>query len=449
MRRAARDRHDDCVALTQQLLRHATVNPPGLRYRPCATFLAQHLEGLGFETRLLEVDPQVPKTGTTEASRTLTDRSDRPNRAVPEDPEERVNVLGTLCTDTPSAVEESNGMRRAVHLNGHFDVVPVGEGWSMDPFEGLVRDGRIYGRGSTDMKAGLASAVYAAVALRDAGVRLHRPIDVSGTVDEESGGFAGVAQLCRDGWLDASRTACAIIPEPFGTNRVCLGHRGVYWGRITARGRIAHGSMPHLGTSALEPMTLLLERVRNEISPRIQRRLTAIPVVPEPSRRASLNWNSIVGGQIDDGLQTPCVMDRCSLVFDRRFLEEEDFATVRSELSELIDEIDASSPDWALELEDLMVVHPTSTDPRSALVRSLGSAVEEVTGEPCELVASPGTYDQKHVQRIGGVAECVAYGPGDLELAHQPDESCSLDALRTTTEVLALTLLDLCGDPVD
>lgn len=425
VRDAARARHDECVAFAQSLVRVPTVNPPGAHYRDCAEAIADHLRGLGFEARLLAV-PTEPIEGELDTGAGHG--------------EDRVNVLGTLL---PS---EETSRRRAVHLNGHFDVVPVGDDWTVDPFEGLIRNGRLYGRGSTDMKAGLASAVYAAVALQDADVPLQRPIDVSGTVDEESGGFAGVAQLCRDGWIDAQHTACAIIPEPFGPNRVCLGHRGVYWGRITARGRIAHGSMPHLGISAMEPMTILLERVRSELAPRIAERLTAVPVVPDASRRASLNWNGIVGGQVDEGLQTPCVMDQCSIVFDRRFLEEEDFAAVRSEITELVTSVDALSPAWSMQIDDLMVVHPVSTDPESRLVRTLGAAVEEVTEQRCELVASPGTYDQKHVQRIGKVTECVAYGPGDLELAHQPDESCSLDALGTTTEVLALTLLDLCSD---
>ena len=80
-----------------------------------------------------------------------------------------------------------------MHLNGHFDVVPAGDGWTVDPFGGVVHDGRVYGRGACDMKAGIAAAIYAAEALRRAGIALPGTLEVSGTVDEESGGLAGVA----------------------------------------------------------------------------------------------------------------------------------------------------------------------------------------------------------------------------------------------------------------
>ena len=115
-------------------------------------------------------------------------------------------------TDDPSARQRGRATRRgrrrdpAVHLNGHFDVVPAGGGWTVDPFGGVVRDGRIYGRGSCDMKAGIAAAVFAAEAIRRAGVQLAGSIEISGTVDEESGGFAGVAWLAERGVLDARAT---------------------------------------------------------------------------------------------------------------------------------------------------------------------------------------------------------------------------------------------------
>src|SRR6185295_3724778 len=113
----------------------------------------------------------------------------------------RVNVVGRRVGAAP---------RPAVHLNGHFDVVPAGGGWTVDPFGGLVRDGRIFGRGSCDMKAGIAAAVFAAEAIRRADVQLAGSIEISGTVDEESGGFAGAAWLAERGYL-TSRTIDHVI----------------------------------------------------------------------------------------------------------------------------------------------------------------------------------------------------------------------------------------------
>ena len=111
------------------------------------------------------------------------------------------------------------------------------------------------------MKAGIAAAVYAAEAIRRAGVALPAPIEISGTVDEESGGLAGVAWLAEQRWISRERTDFVIIPEPLDVDRVCIGHRGVYWFEVRADGRIGHGSMPFLGVSAIEGMGHFLHLV--------------------------------------------------------------------------------------------------------------------------------------------------------------------------------------------
>ena len=92
-----------------------------------------------------------------------------------------------------------------------------------------------------------------------------------------------------------------------------------------------------------------------------------------------------------------------------------------------------------------MVVHPVRTPDDAPLVEALSAAVETVTGSPAARVASPGTYDHKHVARLAGIEQCVAYGPGTLEQAHQPDEWCGVDDLIQTTQVLALTIVRLVG----
>ncbi len=330
-----------------------------------------------------------------------------------------------------------------MHLNGHFDVVPPGDGWTVDPFAGVVEGGRLIGRGSADMKAGLASAIFAAEALRRAGVELAGTIEVSGTVDEESGGFAGVAHLAEIGRIAAGRTDHVIIPEPLNVDRICLGHRGVYWFEIACQGRIAHGCMPFLGANAIEHMGTLLEEIRHRISAPLEGRVTAMPIVPEAARRATLNINAITGGQAGEAMQTPCVADRCTAIFDRRFLIEEGFEATRAEVAGLLEEASRREPSVRFELTDQMVVHPIQTAADDPLVRSLSRSIDTVLGRRPELVASPGTYDQKHVVRLGGVESCVAYGPGELEQAHQGDESCSIDDMVDAAKVMALTLLEL------
>jgi succinyl-diaminopimelate desuccinylase len=346
----------------------------------------------------------------------------------------RINVVAT---------RRGRAAHPLVHLNGHFDVVPAGAGWTVDPFGGEVRRGRIWGRGACDMKAGLAAAVFAAEAIRRAGIELNGTIEISGTVDEESGGFAGVAWLAERKRIAADRTDFAIIPEPLGADRICIGHRGVYWFEVETRGRIAHGSMPFHGVNAIAHMSAVIEEMRRHLDPRLAARITEMPVVPEAARYATLNINAIAGGQPLDAVQTPCVADRCRAVFDRRYLIEESFDDVREEIGALLEGIAATRPYFDYALRDLLVVQPTETPDGSPVVAALDAAIERVLDRPATLVASPGTYDQKHFARIAGVPHCVAYGPGILDLAHQPDEYCETADLVNATKVIALAVLEL------
>jgi succinyl-diaminopimelate desuccinylase len=402
---------DEIIACAQELVRIPTVNPPGDCYRDCATAVGRHLHECGFDVWFLEAEGLPEHTGT----------------------HPRVNVLGHRAGRSP---------RPLIHLNGHLDVVPPGVGWTVGPFDGLVRDGKLYGRGSCDMKAGLAAAIYATEAIRRAGVGLDATLEVSGTVDEESGGFAGVAWMTGRGIIGPDRTDYVIIPEPLNVDRVCVGHRGVYWFELETEGRMAHGSMPFLGVSAIDQMALVLWEIHQTLAPRLSARVTAVPVVPEGARRATINVNGLEGGQRVDGIQTPCVADRCRAIVDRRFLLEEGFDATRAEIVSLLDGLAGRAPGFRYRLRDLMVVNPVRTPPDSPLVPVVERAIAEVLGRTAAIVASPGTYDHKHVARAG-VAHCIAYGPGILELAHQPDEWCAVEDLIAATKVLALTILDL------
>jgi succinyl-diaminopimelate desuccinylase len=402
---------EEIVQLTADLVRIPTINPPGEDYEACAHFLGDFLKRRAFDIEYVAADGRPEHT--------------------PRFP--RVNVIAT----------RRGGPGPVVHLNGHIDVVPPGDGWTVDPFGGLVRDGKIFGRGVCDMKAGIAAAVFAAEAIERAGVTLPGTIEISGTVDEESGGFAGVAYLAERGRIAKGRTDFVIIPEPLDVDRICIGHRGVYWFEVTARGRIGHGSMPFLGVSAIDGMGRLLQSVRDELMPLLSSRRTGVPVVPAGARQATINVNGIDGGQPVDGIQTPCVADVCRAVFDRRFLIEEGFDATKREVADLVASVAARTNGVRFDVRDLMVVHPTRTPDDSPVIGSLQRAIQSVLGRPAQLIASPGTYDHKHVARIAGIPHCVAYGPGRLELAHQPDEYCRIDDLVNATKVIALATLDL------
>ncbi len=405
---------EDMLGFLRELIRIPSINPPGDGYPSCARLVDDRLKALGFETRHVTAEHH-------------------PDHSA-EYP--RVNVVGRLPGRSPMPT---------LHFNGHTDVVPPGEGWTVDPFGGAVKDGRVYGRGACDMKGGIAAALFAAAAVREAGVDLRGSLEFSATVDEETGGFAGMDHLAREGLISPERTSYVIIPEPFGPGRICLGHRGVYWFRIDTIGRTAHGSMPFLGVSAIGQMERVLRQIESTLVPALRKRVTDMPVDPPGARHATINVNGITGGQTDGGVGSPCVADRCSAVFDRRFLKEESFDDVRKEIEALIDGLAAADRDFNAELSDLMVVHPVETDPDAELVGTAARTIEDLTGAPADYVASPGTYDHKHVYNTGRVSQCIAYGPGLLHLAHQPDEYCEIDHLVQSCKVMAVTAVRLLG----
>jgi succinyl-diaminopimelate desuccinylase len=407
-------REGEIVALTQDLIRFPTVNPPGEAYRPCAEFLGQRLARRGMQVEYVRAEGAPGDSD-----------------AYP-----RINMV---------ARHEGASPGPCVHFNGHLDVVQTGAGWTLDPFAGLVRDGRVYGRGACDMKGGIAAAVVAVEALIDSGLALPGAIEISGTVDEESGGYGGVAYLAERGWFSKPRVDHVIIPEPLNVDRVCIGHRGVWWAEIETLGRQAHGSMPFLGDSAIRHMGAVLERFEHELYPALAARRSDMPVVPDGARQSTMNINSVHGGPAEnfEGLPAPCVVDSCRIVIDRRFLIEEALGAVRGEVTSLLDRLAGERPGFRYKMRELFNVEPTMADRNGPVASATANAIRTVLGREAAIVCSPGTYDQKHVDRIGRLKDCIAYGPGVLDLAHQPDEWVSIQDMVASAKVMALSAVDL------
>jgi succinyl-diaminopimelate desuccinylase len=402
-------RREELIELAQELIRFPTINPPGEAYQPCAEFIGRRLGARGFAVNYVR------------AAGTPGDSERYP----------RVNVI---------ARREGSVAGRCVHFNSHIDVVQTGAGWTLDPFAAVIRDGKIYGRGACDMKGGLAASIIAVEALIDSGAELPGALEISGTVDEESGGFGGVHYLAQRGWFSPPRVDHVIIPEPLNVDRVCIGHRGVWWAEVETHGRMAHGSMPFLGDCAVRHMHAFIDLLEQDLYPKLAARRTDMPVVPSGARHSTMNLNSIHGGQAEtSGFPAPCVPDSCRLVIDRRLLIEEDMLSVKGEVRALLDQLAAEREGFAYELRDIFEVQPTMADRNGPVARSTAAAIQRVLGREAEFVCSPGTYDQKHIDRIGKLRDCIAYGPGILDLAHQPDEYVLIEDMVNSAKVMALS----------
>ena len=230
------------------------------------------------------------------------------------------------------------------------------------------------------MKGGLAASVIAAEAFMAVYPDFPGAIEISGTADEESGGFGGVAHLARLGYFSKPRVDHVIIPEPLNKDRICLGHRGVWWAEIETKGEIAHGSMPFLGDCAVRHMGAVLDAFEDELFPALDRKQTRMPVVPEGARRSTMNINSIHGGQTEDfrpGLPSPNVPDSCRLTIDRRFLLEEDLAEVKGEVTTILERLKRERPKFDYEIRDVMEVLPLMTERDAPVAEAVAQGIRD------------------------------------------------------------------------
>lgn len=412
-----RDAQSWLVEITQQLIRLPTINPPGEGYTAICDLLTDILRPHGFSFERVRAE----------------------NAPGDSDRYPRWNLIARHDGQRPGP---------CVHFNSHTDVVAVGEGWTVDPFAGLVRDGKVYGRGACDMKGGLAASIVAAVCFAAEHPEYIGAIEISGTCDEESGGFGGVAYLAEKGWFDPDRVQHVIIPEPLNKERICLGHRGVWWAEIETQGHIAHGSMPFLGDCAVRHMGAVLQAIETQLLPELASRQTAMPVVPEGARQSTLNINSIHGGLEEPepgytGMPAALVPDRCRLVLDRRFLVEESLDKVKDEVMELLESVKSDRTNFEYTIRELFSVLPTMTKREAPVVQAVADAIRQKLGREPDYVVSPGTYDQKHIDRIGRLHNCIAYGPGILDLAHQPDEYVGIQDMIVSAQVMGRSLQSL------
>ncbi len=414
-------RRDDLTELCQDLIRIPTLNPPGANYREICDFLDRRLLKSGFHTELIRAH----------GAKGDSDKYPRWNIVARRD--------GTRSGD-------------CVHFNSHTDVVEVGRGWTTDPFGGEVKDGKVYGRGACDMKGGLAASIVAAEAFIAVCPDYAGAIEISGTADEESGGFGGVAYLAEQSYFSPQRVQHVIIPEPLNKDRICLGHRGVWWAEIETYGEIAHGSMPFLGDCAVRHMGAVVAEMEDSLFPALAQKRTDMPVVPEGARQSTLNINSIHGGEAEQeadytGLPSPCVPDSCRMVIDRRFLIEEDIDEVQAEIHAVLQAVKERRATFSYDVRELQRVLPSMTEKSAPVVQTVARAIADVMGQDPQYVVSPGTYDQKHIDRIGRLQNCIAYGPGILDLAHKPDEYVGIDDMLDSAKVMANALADLLAGP--
>jgi acetylornithine deacetylase/succinyl-diaminopimelate desuccinylase family protein len=377
----------EIVELEQALNRIPSVTGD---YGAISKYLRAYLEGMGFECDFIGKDGKP-------------------------------NVVGRLrgTTGTPRLA-----------LISHQDTVPAGPGWTVDPFGGDFRDGRIYGRGATDPNASNVVYLAAARALGKAGVRLKGDLVEAFTVDEEIGGADGSGYLTEGNHVDVDMA----IAE--GRNNVIWrGYSGHMRFLIVSKGKAAHGNAPWLGDNAISRMMAVmngLERYQEELA-------------QQRSGTAGLSYTTLLVGRINGGVAPNVVPDRCEISLDVRVIPEHDVNDVEARIREIIARVEATSPQYPFEIQQQLKARSTVVPEDHVLVRSLQRSIKRVRGQEVPVVVYHAAGDARFYMYRGIPAICYGAGDSAKNKIHGADEFVEASDLVEGTKALALAVMDLLG----
>ncbi len=318
---------------------------------------------------------------------------------------------------------------RALYFSGHYDVVPAQSG---EQFKPVVRKGNLHGRGSADMKGGIAAMAFAIHALKEIGFEPAGRVTSVSVPDEETSGPRGTVALAAAGLIE--RDALGMLTmEPTG-GVIWNGNRGVITLRLTVRGRPAHVGMHFRGVNAFRGMLDVAAEFA-ALEREVAERRTAFNITPAAARRSVV----LLGGEVSGGHLFNAVPDRVSFTVDRRTNPEEDYDEERQRLLTIVSR--ARERGIKVDVEELQQGRPSATRAQVPLARSLASSIRSVTGKTARFELCPGVLETRHYAALGIPA--LAYGPGLLSISHGPNEFVSIAKLLDCAEVYARTALRL------
>jgi succinyl-diaminopimelate desuccinylase len=320
-----------------------------------------------------------------------------------------------------AAVLRGAGAGPSLVLNGHTDTVAIDDyaRWSVEPFDGVVLDGSLWGRGAVDMKGGLAAQIACLRALAAVRDRMAGTVVAHFAAGEECG-EPGTLSLLQAGFTGDY----GIVTEPTGLS-IATAQRGIGWFRICIEGRSTHAATPAAGLSPVPGLEQVLRRVR-EYNDMLASR------TPHPILGNGICTVTMVAA----GAEHNAVPDSCEVTLDRRMVPGETHQSVTHELREVIDEVGADHPGLVLELVDLhLPFEPSETSADTPFVALVADAVEHVTGEPARMYGTPYGSDVRNLVNDAGM-EAITLGAGDVRLAHGPDERIELRELEQSVDIL-------------
>ncbi len=370
---------DRVVTLLQKMIQTKTVNPPGDE-KPLAELLAQEMSSFGLQVQTIDLA------------------------------ENRANVIGIL---------KGSGAKPALLFNGHLDTVPPGDvPWTYGPFSGELIDGKVYGRGSADMKGGLAAMIMAAKAIKKAAIPLQGDLIIAGTAGEETDSIGAFDFLNKGG---LAGVGAIVIGEPSSCG-INIAEKGAFWLEITTYGKTAHGAFPEHGVNAISAMHLFLRELFN-----YQFQYEPSELLGEPT----INISTIHGG-----VKTNVVPDKCAVTIDMRTVPSMSHQEIMRDLEEIIAKLKKENSSFAATIQVLNNRPSVETPPDHPFIK----LAEQVIGEEFKRIEKPkgvNFYTDAAVFLPATQLPAIFYGPGDADMAHQPDEYVQVDSLLEATQFYA------------
>lgn len=334
--------------------------------------------------------------------------------------EGRPNLIATIAGSLPGP-----------HLLfcGHTDTVPPNVQSSTDPFASFEKDGRLYGRGTVDMKGAVAAMAGALAGLKASGELKAGKITLAAIIDEEMESL-GAESLILSGF----RADASIVGEPTN-NKIAIGHKGLEWLQVDFEGRAAHGGTPKAGINAISAAAYFIHLVENELIPELKKRLD--PVLGPPA----INMGTISGGD-----QPSTVAAHCQIKLDRRWVTNETIEQVFGDLENLLQRVRKERPGLKTRVSRVpggmatMIHGPMTIDPNHPLVQAAQKALEDFEHPTEPLTVFPAWTDGALLSREAKIPTII-WGPGELDYAHSPEESIKLEDVSLAAELYAAASL--------
>jgi succinyl-diaminopimelate desuccinylase len=383
------------IEVLRDILRINSENPPG-NERPVAEALARYLRPIGFDVSCVE-----PEKGRTSLV----------------------------------AVLKGRGGGRSLILNGHMDIGPIGSGWTKNPLGGEIADGRIYGRGTGDMKSGLAAAVCASEVVVDSGIDRKGDLILTFVADESSGGHKGTGFLIKEKALEADM---AVICEPTGGN-IGIGHRGVVWVRVHIVGESGQAARPWSGVNAISCAGRVIAALDEQLPRLLEGREHAF--IPSPT---------FSFGTIRGGIKTNVIAGDVEITIDRRTIPGERTEVVLDEITTIANQALVGTG-AAVHVEADMVVEPSEIPGDSEVVAECVRAFKAVMGREPEQTGGGGYgfTDAHWFTNDLGIPAAI-FGPwylhlGEGSVSDIPDEFNYVEDIVLGTRVYAELIKNVIG----